>query len=70
MGEGGETQRASPGRNDTAIKIACEGKEPSYRAIGKAVGVNATTVMRWFPDGTFIEEAKKIYRLVKEHKSG
>ena len=50
----------------TAIKIACEGREPSYRAIAKALGVNASTVMRWFPTERFIHEAKKLHRIVKD----
>ena len=45
-----------------AIGIAASGKEPSYRAIGKAMGVNATTVMRLLPDKQAIDE---IYMLCK-----
>jgi hypothetical protein len=53
----------------TAIKMACEGKEPSYRTIGKALGVNATTVMRWFDDGTCINELKKVAHVVRESQT-
>ena len=52
-----------------AIKMACEGSRPSYRAIGKMLGVNATTVLRWFPDGAFIDEFKEIARMVHESQA-
>lgn len=49
----------------TALKMACEGKEPSYRSIGKALGVNATTVMRWFDDAAdFMDGLKKLSHAV------
>lgn len=34
-----------------ALKLWGEGKTPSLRAIAKCLGVNPTTVMRWFPEG-------------------
>ncbi|MGH8475630.1 MAG: hypothetical protein ACRER2_07650 [Methylococcales bacterium] len=52
-----------------AFQIAAEGKTPSYRSVGKILGVNATTVMRWFPDSTMIEAAKSIVPLVKKPSS-
>lgn len=52
-----------------AIQMACDGKEPSYRSIGKVLGVNATTVMRWFDDETFIEKAKEMAQLARANRS-
>lgn len=49
-----------------AIKMACEGREPSYRSIAKELGVNATTVMRWFDDAAFIEGLKQLSQAVRD----
>ena len=34
-----------------ALQLISNGKTPTIRAIAKDLGVNATTVMRWFPEG-------------------
>ncbi len=41
-----------------AFQIAANGEIPSYRNIAHAMGVEATTVKRWFPEGSFISEMK------------
>jgi hypothetical protein len=54
-----------------AAKIALSGEEPSLRAIGKAVGVNATTVMRWFAPDVFrkLKELKKVTKSARAIKA-
>jgi hypothetical protein len=49
-----------------ALQIAANGETPSYRKIAHAMGVEATTVMRWFPDQSFISEAKTFVGVIKE----
>jgi hypothetical protein len=41
-------------------QIAANGETPTYRRIGQALGVQASTVMRWFPDNSFISEMKTL----------
>lgn len=41
-----------------AAQIIAKGKIPTYRQIGRVLGVQASTVMRWFPDGTFIPKQR------------
>jgi hypothetical protein len=49
-----------------AAQLLNQGKTPTYRNIGRVLGVQASTVMRWFPDGDFVAEADKFARLIKE----
>ena len=49
-----------------AAQILVAGKTPTYRMIGRAFGVQASTVMRWFPDGNFMSEAKKLVPVVRD----
>ena len=44
------------------------GKEPSFRLVGKIMGVSASTVMRWFPDGDFRQQAERSSRLFENGK--
>jgi hypothetical protein len=43
-----------------AIRIWAKGRTPTYREIGRALGVQASTVMRWFPDRKFMKELKSV----------
>jgi hypothetical protein len=43
-----------------AVQLALEGKVPSYRKIARIMGVEATTVMRWFEGEDMIAEAKSL----------
>ncbi len=58
-----------------AAQIAAKGETPTYRKIGRILGIQASTVMRWFPDSSFISEAKalaedlKHIRLMENGKS-
>ncbi len=45
-----------------ALELGARGISPSYRTIGKELGVNATTVMRWFANK---EDARELFRLAK-----
>lgn len=45
----------------TAVALAAEGETPSYRKIAARMGVQPSTVMRWFPDNSMILEAKKLF---------
>ena len=58
-------QKTIEARN-IALQIAANGETPSYRKIAHAMGVDATTVMRWFPDQSFISEAKTWVGMIKE----
>lgn len=49
-----------------AMNILAEGRTPTYREIGRALGVQASTVMRWFPKGNFIADMKSFKGSVKE----
>ena len=42
-----------------ALHLSQEGRDLSYRAIGKELGVNATTVMRWFPNNELAEKMQR-----------
>ena len=58
-----------------AAQIAAKGKTPTYRQIGRAMDVQASTVMRWFAGEAFISDAKTLaedivkLRLVEEIRS-
>lgn len=58
-----------------AAQIAVKGKMPTYRGIGRAMGVQASTVMRWFVGEPFISDAKRLaedilkLRLIEEISS-
>jgi hypothetical protein len=43
-----------------AVQIRDGGKTPTYRGIAKIMGVQPSTVKRWFPAGDLIEEAEKL----------
>ncbi len=43
-----------------AAQIAAAGGVPSYRKIAKRMGVDATTVMRWFAGDDMITRAKEL----------
>jgi len=43
-----------------AAQMAVNGEIPSYRKLGRILGVQASTVKRWFPNDTFISEAKAL----------
>ncbi len=49
-----------------AAQIAAKGETPTYRKIGRIMGVQASTVMRWFPDGVPISQAKALAESIKE----
>jgi hypothetical protein len=51
-----------------AIQIMAQGKRPTYRQIGRVLGVQPSTVMRWFPDGTFMSEVADMAMLIKDSK--
>ncbi len=42
-----------------AAQMIIDGKEPSYRNIAKQLGVNVTTVSRWFSDTNLRDEGEK-----------
>lgn len=48
-----------------AAQIVARGETPTYRKIGRIMSIQASTVMRWFPDGTFISEAKELAEALK-----
>ncbi len=48
-----------------AAQIVSAGETPSYRRIGKLMGVEASTVKRWFPDGEMMRLARKLSNEVK-----
>jgi hypothetical protein len=43
-----------------AAQIVARGGVPSYRKIGRILGVEASTVKRWFPDKEMVSEAKSL----------
>lgn len=45
---------------NAVLAICANGEKPSYRKIGEELGVNATTVMRWFSDNKALEELIKL----------
>ena len=52
-----------------AVTLAAEGKVPSYRKIAAEMGVQPSTVMRWFPDSSMITEAKKLFGELRNVKA-
>ena len=50
-----------------AAQLLNQGKTPTYRNVGRVLGVQASTVMRWFPDGDFIAEAEILLGFMKEY---
>jgi hypothetical protein len=48
-----------------AMQILAKGQIPTYRKVGSALGVQASTIMRWFPDRDFIAEVKAFVGLVE-----
>lgn len=49
-----------------AAQLLAAGKKPTYRNIARAFGVQASSVMRWFPDGDLRTEAERLVPLVKD----
>jgi hypothetical protein len=52
-------------------RVANQGKAPTIRTISKNLGVSATTVMRWFPDGDLaklLAEMTPAARTIGRHK--
>jgi hypothetical protein len=39
----------------------------SYRSIARILRVSSTTVMRWFPDSSMIDEAKEMAKFVPKY---
>jgi Bacteriophage CII protein len=48
-----------------AMQILAKGQTPTYRKVGSALGVQASTIMRWFPEKDFIAEVKVFVGAVK-----
>jgi hypothetical protein len=51
-----------------AAQIMAHGEIPTYRRIGRILGVQGSTVMRWFPDGTFLSEVKDLALFIRESR--
>ena len=49
-----------------AFQVIADGKKPTFREIGKKVGVNASTIMRWFPESDFGPDLLKLYFEIQE----
>ena len=49
-----------------AAQLLNQGKTPTYRRIGRVLGVQVSTVMRWFPDGDFSAEAEKFAGFIRK----
>ena len=49
-----------------AAQLLNQGKTPTYRNIGRILEVQASTVMRWFPDGDFVAEAEKTAGFIRK----
>jgi hypothetical protein len=43
----------------TAARLIAMGEKPSLRLIGKLLGVEASTIQRWFPNGDFLKRAER-----------
>ncbi len=56
------TNRLRSNAIDIGAQIRATGQKPSFRRIGKILGVSASTVNRWFPNGEFLEEVERQYR--------
>lgn len=50
-----------------AASLISKDEAHTYRRIGDMLGVNASTVLRWFPDGDLIEEAGKFIELLSKY---
>ena len=48
-----------------AVTMAAQGKKPTYRAIARKMSVEASTVMRWFPDNSMLSDAQKLFGELK-----
>ncbi|MEY4967280.1 MAG: hypothetical protein RL274_2863, partial [Pseudomonadota bacterium] len=59
-------------RRNTARFIAAQmvsnGEEPSFRSIARQMGVEPSTVMRWFPGKELIKEANDMASLIQNLK--
>ena len=49
-----------------AAELLSKGQPVSIRSIAKALGVNATTVMRWYPESDFAEFGKALSQFRKK----
>jgi len=61
-----ETRTKKSNATWVAAQLLAAGKTPTYRNIARAFGVQASTVMRWFPDGDLRTEAERLVPLVKD----
>lgn len=50
-----------------AVRLKSRGVKPTYRRIGDLLGVNASTVMRWFPDRDLDKEIGKFISLLSSY---
>jgi hypothetical protein len=60
-----EGRRTAKMRSDAiryGSQIRARGEKPSFNGIAKMMGVAASTVKRWFPEGDFTEEVERQYR--------
>jgi hypothetical protein len=53
-----------------AFKVAVRGKTPSIRAIANDLGVSASTVMRWFPQGELAKRLAELTPIVDVARAG
>ncbi|WP_374546640.1 hypothetical protein [Rhodoblastus sp.] len=53
-----EKKRKASNAAMIAAQLLSKGVEPSYRLIGSILGVSASTVKRWFPNGDFRERTQ------------
>lgn len=51
-----------------AAEIAADGGTPSYRKVGSIMGVEASTVMRWFSDENMIAEEIALSQSIKNSR--
>jgi hypothetical protein len=47
-------------------QLMAQGRQPTFRAVGRILNVQASTVMRWFPDGDFLEQVGVMSRWFNE----
>jgi hypothetical protein len=52
----------------TAVELVAEGKLPTIRAVARKLGVSATTVMRWYPEGELARKLQEIAAVIKKER--
>lgn len=50
-----------------AAQLLARGEEPTLRRLGTIASVEPSTIMRWFPDGSLLEEAERLKDLFDEN---